>query len=92
MEVLALEAFEPVDTKVQARFDEFDIGSLSQCVIYDTLILVHSNRTSRIDDITACGRIRVDRVNGTKNQLLLQVSEKLEVPFGLINRLSVKSH
>lgn len=67
MKVLAFEAFETMDTKVQARFDEFDIGSLSQCVVYDTLILVHSDRTSRIDDITACGRVRVDGVNGTKD-------------------------
>ena len=52
---------------------QMNVGSLSECVVDNRLVLVDGNRTSRIDQISARFRGWIDAVNGTQNELLLQM-------------------
>jgi hypothetical protein len=83
MELLSTERLESLDTKLQTSLDQFDVGPLSQCVIHDALVLIHCDGTCRVDNVSTGLGGRVTRVEGAEEKLFLQVSQELEVTFGL---------
>jgi hypothetical protein len=83
VELLATERLESLNTKLQTSLDQLDVGSLSQCVVNNTLVLINRDGTCRVDDVSTCLGSGVTGVEGTEEKLLLQVSEELEVTLGL---------
>lgn len=71
--------------KFKPSFDELDIGTLAQRVVHDHLILIHCDGACRVDEISTCLRLGTDAVNGTQNQLLLQMRQEREVAVGLLS-------
>ncbi len=57
----------------KASIHQMNIGPLSKRVVNDSFVLIDSDRTSRIDQVPARFRSRIDAVNGTQNELLLQM-------------------
>jgi hypothetical protein len=91
MEVFALKAPEPLDSKLETGGDEPDVRSLPQRVVHDRLVLVNRDGTSRVDDVTPRLRVGRNRVKRAKEELFLEVGKELEVSFALALR-SARSH
>jgi len=83
VELLPTKRLEPVNTKLQPRLDELDVGSFPERVIYHALVLVDRHRTGRIDDVPTRLGGRVTRVEGAQEKLFLQVSKELEISLRL---------
>jgi hypothetical protein len=83
MELFPSERLESLDTELQPSLDELDVGSFPQCVIHYTLVLIDSDGTGGVDDVSSGLGGRVTGIEGTEDELFLQVSQQLEISFGL---------
>jgi len=86
VEVLSTERLESLHTELQTSLDQFDVGSLPQCVIDNALVLINSDGTCRVNDVSTSLGGRVTRVKGAQEKLLLQVRQELEITLGLTCR------
>lgn len=82
--VLAPERGESLSTELESSLDELDVGSLSEGVVDNGLVLVNRDGAGRVDEVTSRRRVGVDRVDGAEDELLLEVGEQVEVSLGLV--------
>jgi len=83
VELLSAERLESFYTELQTGLDQLDIRPLPQRVVDNALVLIDSDGTRRVDDVSTGFGSRVAGVEGAQKKLLLQVSEELEVTLGL---------
>lgn len=58
--------------------------ALAQQVVHNGLVLLHSDAARRVDENAPRRALRIDRVNGCKGELLLQVGHLDDVGAGLL--------
>ena len=71
-------------SKLQPGIHELDVGPLAESVVNDGFVLVDGDRTGGIDEVSTGFGFGADAVDGTEDQLLLEVGEEGEVSVGLL--------
>jgi len=71
-------------SKLQPRVDEFDVGPFTESVVNDGFVLVDGDGAGGIDEVSTGFGFGADAVDGTEDQLLLEVGEEGEVSVGLL--------